>query len=75
MMLWLMDFLFCVCTGEAAKWEKITYVGIVACSVLAFVNLSKGHPHFDEPPVSLNFGYCCCKEIFMYFILFMVDYR
>ncbi|KAI3772997.1 hypothetical protein L6452_04193 [Arctium lappa] len=35
-------------TGGAAKWEKITYVGIVACSVLAFVNLSKGHPHFDE---------------------------
>nr|XP_043632621.1 cytochrome c oxidase subunit 6a, mitochondrial-like [Erigeron canadensis] len=35
---------------EASKWEKITYVGIVACSVLAFVNLSKGHPHFDEPP-------------------------
>ncbi|XP_076950893.1 cytochrome c oxidase subunit 6a, mitochondrial-like [Bidens hawaiensis] len=35
---------------EAAKWEKITYVGIVACSILAFVNLSKGHPHFEEPP-------------------------
>nr|GFA66744.1 cytochrome c oxidase subunit 6A, mitochondrial [Tanacetum cinerariifolium]GFA66752.1 cytochrome c oxidase subunit 6A, mitochondrial [Tanacetum cinerariifolium]GFA70480.1 cytochrome c oxidase subunit 6A, mitochondrial [Tanacetum cinerariifolium] len=35
---------------EASKWEKITYVGIVACSVLAVVNLSKGHPHFDEPP-------------------------
>ncbi|KAL4582064.1 hypothetical protein LXL04_006602 [Taraxacum kok-saghyz] len=34
---------------EAAKWEKITYVGIAACSILAFVNLSKGHPHFDEP--------------------------
>ncbi|KAJ9540812.1 hypothetical protein OSB04_027318 [Centaurea solstitialis] len=34
---------------EAAKWEKITYAGIVACSILAFVNLSKGHPHFDEP--------------------------
>ncbi|KAD7479308.1 hypothetical protein E3N88_02444 [Mikania micrantha] len=35
---------------EAAKWEKITYVGIAACSILAFVNLSKGHPHFEEPP-------------------------
>ncbi|XP_071735216.1 cytochrome c oxidase subunit 6a, mitochondrial-like [Rutidosis leptorrhynchoides] len=35
---------------EAAKWEKITYVGIVACSILAIVNLSKGHPHFEEPP-------------------------
>lgn len=42
-------------TGEAAKWEKITYVGIAACSILAFVNLSKGHPHFDEPPVRWNF--------------------
>ncbi|KAD5960926.1 hypothetical protein E3N88_12399 [Mikania micrantha] len=35
---------------EASKWEKITYVGIAACSILAFVNLSKGHPHFEEPP-------------------------
>ncbi|KAJ0535071.1 putative cytochrome-c oxidase [Helianthus annuus] len=35
---------------EAAKWEKITYVGIAACTILAFVNLSKGHPHFEEPP-------------------------
>lgn len=56
MMLGLMELFFvCVYAGEAAKWEKITYVGIVACSVLAFVNLSKGHPHFDEPPVSPNF--------------------
>lgn len=47
----------CVFTGEAAKWEKITYAGIAACSILAFVNLSKGHPHFEEPPVSSNFGY------------------
>ena len=65
-------FFLIVYTGEAAKWEKITYVGIVACSILAFVNLSKGHPHFDEPPVSPNFGYCRCSEILMYF---MVDYR
>ncbi|KAK6923906.1 hypothetical protein RJ641_010106, partial [Dillenia turbinata] len=35
---------------EAAKWEKITYAGIVACSVLAIYNLSKGHPHHEEPP-------------------------
>ncbi|XP_043710029.1 cytochrome c oxidase subunit 6a, mitochondrial-like [Telopea speciosissima] len=35
---------------EAAKWEKITYAGIVSCTILAVVNLSKGHPHFDEPP-------------------------
>lgn len=35
---------------EAAKWEKITYLGAAACTILAFVNLSKGHPHFEEPP-------------------------
>ncbi|XP_042508961.1 cytochrome c oxidase subunit 6a, mitochondrial [Macadamia integrifolia] len=35
---------------EAAKWEKITYVGIVSCTILAIVNLSKGHPHTEEPP-------------------------
>ncbi|XP_020229611.1 cytochrome c oxidase subunit 6a, mitochondrial [Cajanus cajan] len=35
---------------ETAKWEKITYLGIVSCTVLAFYNLSKGHPHFDKPP-------------------------
>ncbi|MCD7452418.1 Cytochrome c oxidase subunit 6A [Datura stramonium] len=35
---------------EAAKWEKITYVGIVSCTILAVINLSKGHPHSDEPP-------------------------
>ncbi|GAA0174953.1 oxidase [Lithospermum erythrorhizon] len=35
---------------EAAKWEKITYAGIVSCTILAVVNLSKGHPHFDEQP-------------------------
>ncbi|KAK4416378.1 Cytochrome c oxidase subunita, mitochondrial [Sesamum alatum] len=36
--------------AEAAKWEKITYLGIAACSILAIYNLSKGHPHHDEPP-------------------------
>uniref|UniRef100_A0A0D9VZJ1 Cytochrome c oxidase subunit n=1 Tax=Leersia perrieri TaxID=77586 RepID=A0A0D9VZJ1_9ORYZ len=35
---------------ETAKWEKITYAGIVTCTLLAAYNLSKGHPHFDEPP-------------------------
>ncbi|XP_010526694.1 PREDICTED: cytochrome c oxidase subunit 6a, mitochondrial-like [Tarenaya hassleriana] len=35
---------------EAAKWEKITYLGIAACAALALYNLSKGHPHYDEPP-------------------------
>ncbi|GAV88134.1 COX6A domain-containing protein [Cephalotus follicularis] len=35
---------------EAAKWEKITYLGIASCTVLAIYNLSKGHPHFEEPP-------------------------
>ncbi|GER28207.1 cytochrome c oxidase subunit 6a [Striga asiatica] len=36
--------------AEASKWEKITYAGIVSCTVLAIYNLSKGHPHHDEPP-------------------------
>ncbi|KAJ0771066.1 putative cytochrome c oxidase, subunit VIa [Helianthus annuus] len=44
---------------EASKWEKITYVGIVACSILAVVNLSKGHPHFEEPPMII--GVCIAK--------------
>ncbi|RYR78456.1 hypothetical protein Ahy_A01g003272 isoform B [Arachis hypogaea] len=35
---------------ETAKWEKITYLGIATCTVLAIYNLSKGHPHHDEPP-------------------------
>ncbi|XP_022136571.1 cytochrome c oxidase subunit 6a, mitochondrial [Momordica charantia] len=35
---------------ETAKWEKITYAGIIACTTLAFYNLSKGHPHHEEPP-------------------------
>ncbi|KAL6993915.1 Cytochrome c oxidase subunit 6A [Sarracenia purpurea var. burkii] len=35
---------------ETAKWEKITYAGIVSCTVLAVYNLSKGHPHYEEPP-------------------------
>ncbi|CAN6459375.1 unnamed protein product [Victoria cruziana] len=35
---------------ETRKWERITYVGIAACSALAFYNLSKGHPHYDSPP-------------------------
>ena len=41
-------------TGEAAKWEKITYAGIAACAILTIFNLSKGHPHYEEPPVSVN---------------------
>ncbi|XP_057974833.1 cytochrome c oxidase subunit 6a, mitochondrial [Malania oleifera] len=35
---------------EAVKWEKITYLGIATCTVLAIYNLSKGHQHFDESP-------------------------
>ncbi|RAL46643.1 unnamed protein product [Cuscuta campestris] len=35
---------------EASKWEKITYAGIAACTVLAVAILSKGHPHYEEPP-------------------------
>ncbi|ERN14235.1 hypothetical protein AMTR_s00033p00138450 [Amborella trichopoda] len=37
-------------THEAEKWEKITYLGIVTCTVLAVYNLSKGHPHYPDPP-------------------------
>ncbi|KAF0915607.1 hypothetical protein E2562_037462 [Oryza meyeriana var. granulata] len=35
---------------EAAKWEKITYLGIGVCTLLAAYNLSKGHQHFPDPP-------------------------
>ncbi|KAJ1701720.1 hypothetical protein LUZ63_001499 [Rhynchospora breviuscula] len=35
---------------ETAKWEKITYAGIVTCTLLAAYNLSKGHHHFPDPP-------------------------
>ncbi|XP_059285339.1 cytochrome c oxidase subunit 6a, mitochondrial-like isoform X2 [Lycium ferocissimum] len=35
---------------EAAKWEKITYIGIVTCAILTIFNLAKGHPHHEEPP-------------------------
>lgn len=37
---------------EASKWEKISYVAIISSTILAVVNLSKGHPHSEEPPVS-----------------------
>ncbi|XP_074381306.1 cytochrome c oxidase subunit 6a, mitochondrial isoform X2 [Apium graveolens] len=36
---------------ETAKWEKITYAGIVGCTILGAINLSKGHPHSEDPPV------------------------
>ncbi|KAF7809970.1 cytochrome c oxidase subunit 6a, mitochondrial-like [Senna tora] len=36
---------------ETAKWEKITYLGIATCTVLSIYNLSKGHPHHEEPPL------------------------
>ncbi|XP_077217047.1 cytochrome c oxidase-like protein [Tasmannia lanceolata] len=35
---------------ETAKWEKITYLGIASCTILAIFNLSKGHPHYPDPP-------------------------
>ncbi|CAF1710228.1 unnamed protein product, partial [Brassica napus] len=38
---------------EAAKWEKITYLGIASCTALAAYVLSKGHQHGEDPPVSL----------------------
>ncbi|XP_038702197.1 cytochrome c oxidase subunit 6a, mitochondrial-like [Tripterygium wilfordii] len=34
---------------EAKKWERITYLGIASCTILASYILSKGHPHYDEP--------------------------
>ncbi|KAF5747296.1 hypothetical protein HS088_TW05G00017 [Tripterygium wilfordii] len=37
---------------EAKKWERITYLGIASCTILASYILSKGHPHYDEPTVS-----------------------
>ncbi|GFP78858.1 cytochrome c oxidase subunit 6a mitochondrial [Phtheirospermum japonicum] len=36
--------------AEASKWEKITYVAIVASTTLAIYNLSKPHPHHEDPP-------------------------
>ncbi|KAL0395857.1 UNVERIFIED_CONTAM: Cytochrome c oxidase subunita, mitochondrial [Sesamum calycinum] len=36
--------------AEASKWEKITYLAIATCTVLSIYNLSKGHPHHEEPP-------------------------
>lgn len=52
-------------SGETAKWEKITYLGIATCTVLAVYNLSQGHPHHEEPPVSFIF-------LSFLFTLFMV---
>ncbi|KAL8472826.1 hypothetical protein ACS0TY_029228 [Phlomoides rotata] len=36
--------------AEAAKWEKISYLGIASCTILACYILSKGHPHHEDPP-------------------------
>ncbi|XP_038697192.1 cytochrome c oxidase subunit 6a, mitochondrial-like isoform X2 [Tripterygium wilfordii] len=38
---------------ESAKWEKITYLGIATCTILTIYNLSKGHPHYEKPPVPM----------------------
>ncbi|KAK9949239.1 hypothetical protein M0R45_004772 [Rubus argutus] len=35
---------------EAAKWEKISYLGIISCTGLGVYILSKGHHHYDPPP-------------------------
>ncbi|KAJ4840161.1 hypothetical protein Tsubulata_000254 [Turnera subulata] len=35
---------------EAAKWQKITFLGITTCFLLACNVLSKGHHHHEEPP-------------------------
>ncbi|GLT34227.1 hypothetical protein SLA2020_087530 [Shorea laevis] len=47
---------------ETTKWEKITYLGIATCTVLAIYNLSKGHHHDEEPPLSSSpFFFCLLK--------------
>ncbi|CAN1815401.1 Cytochrome c oxidase subunit 6a, mitochondrial, partial [Linum perenne] len=35
---------------EAAKWEKISYLGAACCAALGTYILSKGHHHYEEPP-------------------------
>lgn len=52
--------------AEASKWEKITYLGIVACSSLAVFILSKGHAHYDEPPVRILFR---CIDLLLFFFV------
>lgn len=43
---------------ETAKWEKITYVGIVGCTGFAAYCLSKGHHHSPDSPVfNLSFPF------------------
>ncbi|ONK76112.1 uncharacterized protein A4U43_C03F24030 [Asparagus officinalis] len=44
------EFWICCDIYETAKWEKITYAGIVTCTILSIYNLSKGHPHHEDPP-------------------------
>ena len=51
----LLLFLFSFVSDETAKWEKITYLGIATCTVFAFYNLSKGHPHHEETAVNFPF--------------------
>ncbi|XP_024004578.1 uncharacterized protein LOC18030095 isoform X1 [Eutrema salsugineum] len=41
---------------EAAKWEKITYLGIASCTALAVYVLSKGHHHGEDPPVCFSYN-------------------
>ncbi|XP_020095692.1 cytochrome c oxidase subunit 6a, mitochondrial-like [Ananas comosus] len=36
--------------SEAEKWEKITYAGIITCTILTIYNLRKGHHHYPDPP-------------------------
>jgi hypothetical protein len=58
-------FVFCILiliilsfvSDETKKWEKITYLGIASCTLLAAYILSKGHHHYDEPPVSFPLIY------------------
>ena len=50
------------------KWEKITYLGIATCTVLAIYNLSEDHPHYEEPPVSCIFIFLFSLRFFLEFI-------
>lgn len=58
-------------SDETAKWEKITYLGIATCTVLAFYNLSKGHPHYEEPPVRYLLFFLYSSRVFFCYVCFL----
>lgn len=55
-------------SDETAKWEKITYLGIATCTVLAIFNLSKGHPHHEEPAVSFLISFLNLVHLIILFL-------